>query len=66
MKILTIFLITLFFQQNLIDAENLHPTIKEIRSSLGAGQDLIRVDLGISEKYPNTRIVFYVDVNNDK
>jgi hypothetical protein len=42
------------------------PTIKELRSSMGTGQDLTKIDLGISEKYPNTRVMYYVDLNNDK
>jgi hypothetical protein len=43
--------------------------IKDLRSNpirLGSNQDLIRVNLGISENNPNTRIVNYVDLNNDK
>jgi len=43
--------------------------IKDLRSNpigIGSSQDFIRVDLGISENNPNTRIVNYVDVNSDK
>lgn len=43
--------------------------IKDLRSNpigIGSSQDFIRVDLGISESNPNTRIVNYVDVNSDK
>ncbi len=43
--------------------------IKDLRSSpigMGSNQDFIRVNLGISENNPNTRIVNYVDLNNDK
>ena len=47
-------------------SEQIFPTIKDLRNTLGTKQDLIRVDLGISEKYPNTRAMYYVDLNNDK
>lgn len=43
--------------------------IKDLRSNpigMGSSQDFIRVNLGISEINPNTRIVNYVDLNNDK
>ena len=42
--------------------------IKDIRSNpirIGSNQDLIRVNLGISENNPNTRILNHVDLNND-
>ena len=66
MKILTIFLLVLLLFSDFIDSKTSFQNIKEMRASLGAGQDLVRVNLGISEEYPNTRIVFYIDVNNDK
>jgi hypothetical protein len=47
-------------------SEQIFPTIKDIRNTLGTKQDLNRVNLGISEKYPNTRAMYYVDLNNDK
>jgi hypothetical protein len=51
---------------DLVDSTSSFSNIKEMRSSLGAGQDLVRVTLGISEDYPNTRTVYYADLNNDK
>ena len=33
---------------------------------MGSGKDLTNINLGISEKYPNTRVMYYVDINNDK
>jgi hypothetical protein len=65
MSILTIFIISLFLY-DLVRSGTSYSNIREMKSSLGAGQDLVRVNLGISEEYPNTRIVYYSDVNNDK
>jgi hypothetical protein len=42
------------------------PTIKDLRSSIGNANDLIKVGLGISEDNPNSRASYYIDVNNDK
>jgi hypothetical protein len=43
--------------------------ILDVRSNplgISTKQDLIPVKLGISEKYPNTRIMAYIDINKDK
>lgn len=41
--------------------------IKDLRSSsFGNNQDLMNVDLGISETHPNTRVLAYIDINGDK
>jgi hypothetical protein len=65
MSILNIFIISLFLY-DLVRSSTSYSNIREMKSSLGVGQDLVRVNLGISEEYPNTRIVYYSDVNNDK
>lgn len=62
--ILLILFYTFFVTQVL--SQTTDPTIKEIRNKVSTTQDFSKVNLGISEKYPNTRIVFYVDINNDK
>lgn len=44
-------------------------SILSVRSNplgISTKQDLIPVKLGISEKYPNTRIMTYIDINKDK
>jgi len=44
-------------------------SISDLRSNplgLSSKQDLIPVKLGISENYPNTRIMTYIDINKDK
>lgn len=44
-------------------------TISDLISNplgISSKQDFIPVILGISEKFPNTRIMFYIDINNDK
>ena len=44
-------------------------SISDLRSNplgMSTKQDLIPVKLGISEKYPNTRIMAYIDINKDK
>lgn len=40
--------------------------IKSNPLGITSKQDLIPVKLGISEKYPNTRIMAYADINKDK
>ncbi len=43
--------------------------VSDVRSNplgISSKQDLIPVRLGISEKYPNTRIMTYIDINKDK
>lgn len=44
-------------------------SILELKSNplgISSKQDLIPIKLGISEKYPNTRIMTYIDINKDK
>ena len=60
-------LLTLF----ILDVKSFTPqtSILDVRSNplgMSSKQDLIPVKLGISEKYPNTRIMTYIDLNKDK
>lgn len=44
-------------------------SVLDVRSNplgISSKQDLIPIKLGISEKYPNTRIMTYIDINKDK
>lgn len=45
------------------------PTINDLRSNpvgVLSSSDMVKVNLGISEDYPNSRVAYYIDVNNDK
>jgi hypothetical protein len=62
---LSIFFLFIFLIKEKYNSQST-PTIKELRSSMGSGKDLTNINLGISEKYPNSRVMYYVDINNDK
>lgn len=52
-----------------IFSQKIGENIADLRSNpmgISNKQDLIRVNLGISEETPNTRVVAYADINNDK
>jgi len=54
---------------SLINCLNPKFGVLEVRSNplgISSKQDLIPIKLGISEKYPNTRIMTYIDINKDK